>query len=134
MFETLELDTDARGIATLWLNRPEKRNALSGQMIEELTAAVSEISRNGEEATERGFVRVAEEYNGYVIMGWKTEFDLRDQGPEWERYREPAYLAFGDNSRNSEDSRTWGPVPEQNLVGPAFVVYWPFTDHWGSIN
>jgi hypothetical protein len=24
-------------------------------------------------------------------------------------------------------------VPERNLVGPAFVVYWPFRPHWGLI-
>ena len=24
-------------------------------------------------------------------------------------------------------------VPQDNLVGPALVVYWPFTSHWGRI-
>ena len=37
------------------------------------------------------------------------------------------YYAMGDNSFNSFDSRYWGPVPEHNLLGPATVVYWPFT-------
>jgi signal peptidase I len=37
------------------------------------------------------------------------------------------YFAMGDNSFNSFDSRYWGPVPEYNLLGPATVVYWPFT-------
>ncbi len=37
------------------------------------------------------------------------------------------YYAMGDNSLNSFDSRYWGPVPERNLLGPATVVYWPFT-------
>ncbi len=40
---------------------------------------------------------------------------------------------MGDNSRNSADSRSWGTVPEINVVGPAFVVYWPFAHHWGRI-
>lgn len=43
------------------------------------------------------------------------------------------YMAMGDNSPHSFDSRNWGPVPERNLVGPAFVVYWPFRPHWGLI-
>jgi signal peptidase I len=37
------------------------------------------------------------------------------------------YYAMGDNSFNSFDSRYWGPVPERNLLGPATVVYWPFS-------
>lgn len=44
------------------------------------------------------------------------------------------YAAFGDNTGNSLDSRYWGPVPQRNLVGPAFWVYWPFSARWGRIN
>ncbi len=45
-----------------------------------------------------------------------------------------SYFALGDNSYNSADSREWGVVPEANLVGRGFVVYWPFTRHWGPIH
>lgn len=37
------------------------------------------------------------------------------------------YYALGDNTRNSRDSRYWGPVPERNLLGPAAFIYWPFS-------
>ena len=35
------------------------------------------------------------------------------------------YLAFGDNSMNSRDSRDWGELPSQYVIGRAFSVYWP---------
>jgi signal peptidase I len=36
-----------------------------------------------------------------------------------------AFLAIGDNSYSSRDSRFWGPVPLENLKGKAFIRYWP---------
>lgn len=41
--DTISIEQDARGVATLRLNRPEKHNTLSGRMIEELTEAASEL-------------------------------------------------------------------------------------------
>lgn len=43
MFDTLTLTTDPRGVATLTLNRPEKHNTLSAQMISDLTAAAAAL-------------------------------------------------------------------------------------------
>ena len=36
-----------------------------------------------------------------------------------------AYLLLGDNRQSSEDSRVWGTLPRRNIIGTAFVRYWP---------
>lgn len=36
-----------------------------------------------------------------------------------------SYIALGDNRRYSSDSRDWGFVPKENIIGKAFLRYWP---------
>jgi signal peptidase I len=35
------------------------------------------------------------------------------------------YFMMGDNRGQSDDSRYWGPVPRDWIIGKAFVTYWP---------
>jgi signal peptidase I len=35
------------------------------------------------------------------------------------------YFMMGDNRGRSDDSRFWGPVPRDQIIGQAFLTYWP---------
>lgn len=82
---------------------------------------------DGELAKEPGIVRVMNQEDGFSGFTANGEMLSGTLG-------EKEYLALGDNSPNSWDSRGWGTVKEKNLVGPALFVYWPFGAHWGLID
>jgi signal peptidase I len=42
-----------------------------------------------------------------------------------------SYMVFGDNTLNSLDSRYWRFVPQDNVIGKAFFIYWPISDRFG---
>jgi signal peptidase I len=86
---------------------------------------------NGKKAQGYGFERVMSArppYRGYAPgHEYLSKPDLTYTVPR------DGYFAMGDNSYNSYDSRYWGPVPVENLVGRGLFVYWPFFPHWGLI-
>ena len=86
---------------------------------------------NGKPAEGLGFARVMAAQGGY--RGYALGRDNLADPKKSYTVPEQHYFALGDNSYNSYDSRYWGPVPEENLVGRGLLVYWPFSRHWGLI-
>jgi signal peptidase I len=60
----------------------------------------------------------------YQPGGWK---EYTRAGPKHYDVGPNEYFALGDNSTRSSDSRAWGRVPDQLLLGRAVAVYWPLT-------
>jgi signal peptidase I len=71
---------------------------------------------------------------GYQNPGNDITMPYMANAEEVMQIPEDGYIACGDNTRSSRDSRYWGPVPEANMLGPAVLVYWPFTRRWGLAN
>tara|TARA_B100000989_G_scaffold242153_1_gene189103 strand:+ start:565 stop:1818 length:1254 start_codon:yes stop_codon:yes gene_type:complete len=93
---------------------------------------------NGEPRSEVGAFKRNErqegDYNGYV---YPTQIDtsnppqLLTAPGDTAELPPGTFVALGDNSANSLDSRYWGFVPEKSVIGKAIFIYYPFTKRWG---
>jgi signal peptidase I len=71
------------------------------------------------------------EYSGHVndVVAAQISLRLAPLFPDesHSQYIPPKnYMVMGDNTVNSSDSRAWGHFAQENVIGRAFFVYWPF--------
>ena len=86
------------------------------------------LLRNGKPITgAAAFDQNAQREDRYV--GYRNTHDLEIG----ETMTVPAdhYMALGDNSANSQDSRYWGFIQAQEVIGRPIFIYYPFTKRWG---
>jgi len=54
-----------------------------------------------------------------------AEKPLYEYGPE--TVPPGHFFVLGDNRNNSSDSHSWGMLPKENIIGQAWLSYWPFS-------
>jgi signal peptidase I len=68
-------------------------------------------------------------FPGYTLAPSYSKIFTKPAGPV--TVIPDGFLAMGDNSPDSADSRYWGFVPAGDVVGRPLWVYFPFTRRWG---
>ncbi len=111
---------------------------LVGLENEEISIEPPYLVVNGNPVTEPWpFRRLLEEegYNGYVLPRVdQPPMPLMQRPTDVLRLGPGEFLALGDNTGASLDGRFFGGVPMDSLLGPAFMVYWPFGPRWGWVH
>ena len=108
-----------RGNVVIFKHPIEKNRLLIKRIVglpgETLSLINGEVHINGERLEEP-----------YLVNGLQTKGQrIIEEGPEY-RIPEDSYFVMGDNREKSTDSREWGYVKKELIVGKGILVYYPF--------
>lgn len=64
----------------------------------------------------------------YLAEGTITDLRYKKNLEEGEEYKigEDSYILLGDNREESKDSRYWGALHKDSIIGKALLIYYPF--------
>ena len=64
--------------------------------------------------------------NGFILDESRYLPDSFTSGENRTVLKDGEYFVMGDNRQASYDSRRWGPVPSDDIIGKAWIRIWPF--------
>jgi signal peptidase I len=83
------------------------------------------------------YYKIVSQYEHNQNIGWANGMITQDGKPLTSyTIKQNYYWMMGDNRHNSEDSRFWGFVPEDHVVGKAVLIWLsvdPFGDFWHKV-
>jgi len=77
--------------------------------------------------------RIIKNYEGNTLEEKDGRFIINGREATAYTFKMDYYWMMGDNRDNSLDSRYWGFVPEDHIVGKAWFVWFSYADHPGDI-
>ena len=94
------------------------KEAFANTHLSKPTLALIDQTTSERETYRLNLQLLAEAFPGEISTTQKSRF-VKEKVPEGEVY------VFGDNSKDSYDSRYWGGVPIKNIKGKAMFIWWP---------